>query len=168
MIDDVKSRLLVPAPEITKSNLKSLPSAGKISRPVAPENTKRQDASVVSHIVRDLNDAVSYSSLALRSLERVGSEATAAEGEARIVEEFLPGLEQLRSDIGQALETLRKRAEEVEIARENITSADSRIQDVELAQTHAEQTGVQIHRQIDQAMEAHNRLSPTKVSQLLS
>ncbi len=62
---------------------------------------------------------------------------------------------------------LQDSADTAEVMMENIDSSDARLDDVQAANDHADDTGVQIRFDHEGAMDAHNNLSPTNVASLL-
>ncbi len=181
MVDQVKAReasSLANREEVRRNNslrenFRNLSSGLKISRgtedqAVAVNTTDSGNRNTFTRLIRGLNDAISFSALALRSLEQAASEAEAPEQDSKLVNDFIDGLGRLRNDIDNAVQTLKQRAESAEVIRENFNSATAQLEDVEHAQAHAESTGLQIQRQLTQAIDAHQGLSSSRVQALLS
>ncbi len=167
MIEDVKGIKSLSRSSNLSENFKSLSTKAKIDKESSPDKTKRQDLASVSHVVENLQDAVSYSSLALKSLERANAESNGKSSEPHLAEKFIPDLEKLRDDIEETVLSLQKSAEQAEITRENMVAAEARLEDVEAAQVHAEKTGSEISTRVEQALGAHTELSPSRISKLL-
>lgn len=153
-----------------RESFKNLSSGLKISK--AGEGEKGTNGAsfqntAITNFVKDLNDAVSFSSLALKSLEKV-TQGTSSTNSGRLGDALTHELKKLRKDIGDSLEVLKKRAETAEIITENFSSAETRLEDVELAQVHAESTGLRIHTNLEQAVQAHGQISPDRVKELLA
>ena len=114
-------------------------------------------------VVRNLNDAVSFSTLALESLE--GLESGSAE--IGVVQEFAEDLDKLKEDIKSVLDVLRSRADRAEIAQENLRSSSAKLRDVDAATQAAENTRAQISQGDEKALEAHSNLNAERVISLL-
>lgn len=172
-----------PSPESLRAAFKNLSSGVKVDGPpntqggtgTQPEDEKSQ-SDKVSGILHSLHDAVSFSTLALKSLERIGDTVKTdqdkpAPGDkppVNVVKEFAQDLEKVKGHISDVLKLLRKRTDTAEIIQENFASADARLRDVTLAQSEAAKTGSQIQSHIPQAIDAHRGLVPERVAQLLA
>lgn len=110
-------------------------------------------------ILSDLNEAVSLSSRAVRSLEQIsqsgqnGAPSDADDG-------FTKEISRLRDDIDR----VRSR---MDVLSENINSAGAALQDVDAAQAQARKTGSEINQGGPTALDAHSNLDPDKVARLL-
>jgi len=122
----------------------------------------------VNSILRSLNEAVSFSSLALKSLEDAGQSNQADPADSEAVQQFAEDVQKLRQDVMKVLDALREKADTAEVIDENYSSATSTIEDVNTAHNHAVETGSQISFNSQQAVEAHSNLSVDRVADLLS
>lgn len=172
-----------PSTESLRAAFKNLSSGVKIDGPpnaqggtgTQPDEEKSQ-SDKVSGILHNLHDAVSFSTLALQSLERIGDtvktdQVKPAPGDkppVNVVKEFAQDLEKVKGHISDVLNLLRRRTDTAEVIQENFASADARLRDVTLAQSEATKTGSQIQSHIPQAIDAHRGLVPERVAQLLA
>ena len=181
MVDSIKSRnssssssSTAPRTEKLRSNFKNLSSGLQVAKGaeseaasnVASANVKNPEKT--SKVLRNLNDAVSFSSLALKSLDGVSEDIQSEGAEANVVREFAQDLDKLREDIKGILNVLRSRAERAEVARENLQSSSARLRDVDAATEAAEITRSQISFENKEALEAHSNIDAEKVLSLLS
>lgn len=177
MVDVVnKSRVAYLRPktdqaQVLRENFRNL-SSGRI--PVSVEQNAAVVASdrsrnkKVTELLGNLNDAVSFSSMALKSLEQLtGNEAGSADA-PEVVKEFSQDIDKLRGDIGGVLDLLRNRAQHIEVIQENLTSSEARIEDVDAAQRKAVETSNGIQNDGLAAVDAHQGLSFDRVQALLA
>lgn len=172
MVDSIKSSTLSSGnvtearTDKLRSSFKDVSSGLRVEKATEaappPKNPER-----TGKVVRNLNDAVSFSSLALESLEGLATEAGASPAEVSVVREFAEDLDKLRDDIKSVLRVLRSRAERAEIAQENLRSSAALIRDVDAATRAAESTGSEISQGSEKALEAHSNLDAERVIALL-
>lgn len=166
-----------PNSESLRSGFKSLSSGLNVQRNVAAADTApaakvsvagtRQPAGDNSQrVVQNLKEAVSYSALALKSIEGVVGGVGVTVPPA--VQELTKDLQKLRDSISGAFDELRSKADTAEVISENYASSEVRLSDVESAQAQAAETGAQINFKGQEAIKAHTGLSPAKVASLLA
>lgn len=147
----VPSRENVEAAIVTTSTVKT-----------SAVRTRERAGSVADH----LREAISHSSRALDALKQVG-EMSKSDNALGVVENLAGDLDKVRNDIHKALGTLKDRADAVEVLHENLSSADTRLDEVDAASEHAKDTGSYIRTYQAQAIEAHSNLTPESVASLL-
>jgi hypothetical protein len=131
--------------------------------------TSNRNSLGFTKLIKDLNDAVSFSSMALKSLERLSEASHNEPNSIRLVDNFVADLDKLRKNIGDTLLSLRERAQTAHIINENLQAANSNINDLSSMQVHAEQTGISIQKHKESAVSAHGeQLTPSRVEELLS
>ncbi len=178
MVERIKDRAHAPVSPSLKlnsknlrDNFRSISSGTNVNERAVKgddqsENSARaQPREQVNEVVKNLNDAVSFSSLALRSVEEITVER--ASKQPRQVQEFARDLNKLREDIESVLQVLREKAAAAEVLDENLQSSDSKLADVDTAQAHAADTGARIHFDEEKAISAHANLSAGNVAELL-
>ena len=129
---------------------------------------KAKSARKSGKLLTNLNDAASFSKLALRSLEQAAQGVE--NGADNEFEQFGGDIEQIRSNISEVVQVLRQRAQTVEIARENYDSSESRIEDIGEATRQLQETADKMQDSGFNgraAMDAHAGLSPERVFELL-
>jgi hypothetical protein len=154
-----------------RSNFKNVSSGVKVANKdtsdAAVVDTKSgRDQERVSSVVDHLKDAVAYSSKALSALKQV-QELSKSSNELKSVSGLTGDLDKLQSDVTEMVGILQDSANTAEVIMENIDSSDARLDDVQAANDHAEDTGVQIRFDRDGAIGAHSNLDPANVASLL-
>jgi len=135
----------------------------------APENSERaRKPEKVEKLVNELSDAVSFSSKALRSLERIAEEGKSSDAELASVEGLARSLDGLREEMDGMLKVLQSRADTAEVVQENYTAADSRIEDVESARAKAVDANTKIRFNGSNMADVHDGLIPERVARLLA
>ena len=169
MVDKVSLHLT--STQSLRASFKNLSSGTKVPAKSADDaasvkdNSNAASSQRVSHLLNHLNNAVNHSSEALASLKKV--QELSRPDDVINVKELAKGLDNLRGDIGVVLGALKSRAETADVMHENLASAEAKIADVEAAKEHADDTGVNIKFDSDQAIEAHGNLDPESVANLL-
>ena len=158
-----------------KKGFKDLSSGLRVSDVVHAEvkasaSSEAKESRKVGNALRNLNDAISFSALALQSLEKVAEDAERSENEVAAVQDFASNLDQIRGDIQNTLKELKVKLERGRVAQENIEASDAKLQDVDAALNQAEDTGNKIESDGQKAIDAHRLggLTPERVAELLA
>ncbi len=128
---------------------------------------KIKNSDKVARTLRDLNDAVSHSTLALDALGRI-SETAEAETNGQALQSLAGDIDQLRGSIKSVLGELKGRIETAEVMSENFSASSSRIKDVDAAQSKAINFSNDADTNGANAIDAHKGLTPERVIELLS
>lgn len=143
-----------------RNNFKDLTSKVSLSsvkvQETAASNSREAGPKVQAN---KLNDAVSFSKLALKSLDDLSGNGS--EGVER------SDIDQIKADIQNVLSKLNHKAVRAEVAAENVASAESQIRDIDLASKAAQNTSAQIGFGASEAINAHTGLTPERVASLL-
>ena len=168
MVDSIKSTTLSSGGDRSaklRTSFRDVSSGLRVAgtNEAAASNQSSESPEKTGKVVRNLNDAVSFSTLALASIEGLET----SESEIGVVREFAEDLDKLKADIKNVLNVLQNRAERAEIAQENLRSSSARLRDVDAATQTAESTGSQISQGDDEALQAHSNLNAERVISLL-
>lgn len=148
-------------------NYKTL-SSGKAApaSDAAKVSAARPDMANIDQVIQGLSDAVSFSAKALKSLESVpsGSPQTQQQKTAQ----FGKDIEDLRRSIGSTIESLQSGIATAEVIRENVTSSESRLEDIDVAQDRVASMLSEMDGNTDEALAAHKPLLADRVAALLS
>ena len=150
-----------------RTNFRSL-SSGKAapSGDAAEVRALRPDSSNIDQVIQGLSDAVSFSAKALKSLEGLGDEVK--QTEKNRAAEFGKDLEALRKTIGSTIESLQSGIATAEVIRENVTSSESKIEDLDAAHEQVASMLTEIEDNSKEALAAHKPLLADRVAALLS
>ena len=176
-----------------KDNFKSISSSlsvvqvAKISNSNSP--AKSSENSNASRLSASLQDAVKYSKQAIKVLEDVtagdlnhsevekllsesGSDAEVSlperPKEILSVEDIAGDLEALKNNLTSLFESLKQKATQSEVFTENQRASEADKKDLEIAQSKADSTSMQIQFNSREALSAHNGLTLDSVASLLS
>lgn len=156
-----------------RTNLKSLSSAkvvdtaaAKKSENVSSRSEKAAHAEKISGLLAGLNDAISHSSLALDSIKKV-AEAGSGFDDHSAFSSLVGDLENIGGAVSQVLGVLRDHVDHAEVIKENISASTTRLTDLDAAHAQANETEAQIQFSSQQAVEAHEGLTPDRVARLL-
>ncbi len=179
MVDSIKNQSAVSSGsqasiQSAKSTQKSVNNSAEQSKVVSSsgEEAARTEGAAASSkrmaaLLRGLNDAVNYSSLALDSLKKVGAGETGTEKSPDVVQHLSDDVAKLSDDFNKVLEDLRGRMDMAEVMRENMAASNPSIDDVDKATQHVMRTRSNILQNEKQAMDAHQGLDPARVALLL-
>ncbi|MCC6934008.1 MAG: hypothetical protein IT292_12290 [Deltaproteobacteria bacterium] len=121
---------------------------------------------------RALRDSFKTLSSSLDSTNKKNRESNSAPVESRANQNNIKNsLEPLGDAVSYSSSTANSIQEalgpDAELVNENIESAQSQLEDVDAATTHAEATGSKIKFGSDEAVDAHSNLDPQAVNELL-
>ena len=159
-----------------RSNFKSLSSGSaadlRVAQAAEVSVSARKDGSGeklnVDGLMKNLNDAMMFSSQALEAIEGIEEEVSKSEKPTETVREFADDLERLKKDISTTLNLLKGRAVTADVIQENMRSAESKIEDIKSALEQAQSTGVEMQFSAADAIDAHSGLEPERVAKLLA
>jgi DNA repair ATPase RecN len=177
MVDSIKGKVS-PALVATKSadslrqGFRSLTS-GKVSETAVRSSDAvtnlGKSPKKVSNVLSSLNDAVSFSTLALKSLEKLKGDLNESASEGVSLDGLSSGITNLEENVSDVLNTLRKKLDTAQVVSENISSADSKIEDIETAKKQASTTSSQVRDFNEkQVVDAHSGINAARVMDLLS
>ena len=179
MVDALKgnSSVLKSAANVSattlRNNFKSL-SSGKVSDAansaakevdrVSSSSDGSQDS--VANVLAGLNDAVSHSAMALDSIKKVADVGSSIANDPALAG-VLKDLEGVGSAVSEVLSALRDRLDHAEVIKENLSASTARLSDLNQAQAQAAETEAQIQYNSQNAVDAHEGLTPDRVARLL-
>lgn len=151
-----------------RSNFKNLSSGLSVAQAAnnqaANIQTLYQHSPKMGKVVDHLKDALKSSEQTLKALEEMSDETSSDETSISFIAK---DINELKSDVVELLKTLKQRTETANIMSENISSADSRIEDVQAAQDMAKNMQADIVLLKNEALQAHSQLSSAEVQKLL-
>lgn len=145
-----------------QSNLSSTSEAKAARQPAA--NTP---SGKVGEVLNGLNDAISFSSMALGALESISKEGGVEEGGVKAFREVRDRIETLQSDIDRTIDGLREGRSTVEVMQENMAASRATVEDLEEMQRRVSKIGQRVVENAEASIEAHKGLDPQRVMELL-
>lgn len=145
-----------------QSNLSSS-GVGKTSKQPVDDSASAK----VNQVLTGLNDAISFSSMALDALDSISKEGGVEAVDVSAFREVRDRISTLQSDIDRTIEGLRDGRSTVEVMRENMTASQATVEDLDKMQRRVSQVGQRVIENAEASIKAHKGLDPQRVMELL-